>query len=264
MELNYIYGQKITAEIMKGRQMHDQMESETNVPIVLMPKSYADVLYRGLFTSYMALEALKQNRKTREVQVYGDIDGFKIVGKIDQLEIKDNEVVVQEDKTRSNDNIPSDAQILTHKAQVMLYRKLLDDMSAARYSAVSFRNAYRTSSLKITSEFTRQLESMQVARDLLGLEPITDAFFSAAEKLGRISDTLYIRYINQYSGKQIKLEKVNYTDEEMSTMLQFTMKYWKGERAAMPVPQDEKWKCNFCAFFGKECKVWWPQQKLGV
>ena len=51
MELNYIHGAKITAEIKKGRALHEELENETNVPIVLMPKSYADVMYKMIYTS---------------------------------------------------------------------------------------------------------------------------------------------------------------------------------------------------------------------
>ena len=262
MELNYLFGQKITAQIKKGKQIHGDLESETNVPIVLMPKAYADVMYKGLYTSYMALKTLKQNKKTREVSVYGALNGFKVVGKIDQLEIKESEVIVQEDKTRGSDNIPSEAQMLTHKAQVMLYRKLLQDIKDERYTVKAFKDSYRTSSLLITGEFKRQLESLGVERDLMGVEPITDAFFDGLRKIGKISDTLYIRYINQFTGNEIKLHKIKYSDDEMAQMIDFVMKYWNGEREALPVPMEEKWKCNFCAFFGKECKVWWPQSKL--
>ncbi len=262
MELNYLYGQKITAEIKKGRQIHGELESETNVPIILMPKSYADSFYRGLFTSLRALKALKENRKTREVQVYGSIEGFKIVGKIDQLEIKDDEVVVQEDKTRSNDNLPSEAQMLTHRVQVMLYRKLLDDIHSKKYDADNFKRMFGTSTLFLTSEFKRQLQSLEVENSMMSVNAVADELFSTFQGMGRISDTLQIRYINQFTGKQTKLEKIKYTDGEMDGIVKFVMEYWKGGRSAMPVPMEEKWKCNFCAFFGKECKVWWPQQKL--
>jgi len=264
MELNYIYGQKITSQIKKGRQIHGDLESETNVPIVLMPKTYSDFMYKSMYTSYMALKTLKEKNKTREVQVYGSIDNFKIVGKIDQLDLKDGEVVVQEDKTRGNDNIPSDAQMLTHKVQVMLYRKLLDDIISERYTVKTFRESYKTSSLLLTQEFRRQLESLGVERDLMGIDPITDAFFSSIRKMGRLSDTLYLRYINQFTGNVIKLHRLKYSDGEMTQMLDFVMKYWRGERESLPVPMEEKWKCNFCAFFGKECTVWWTQKKLGV
>ncbi len=263
MELNYLYGQKITREIRKGRRIHGDLENETNVPIVLMPVSYADFMYKSMYTSYMALKTLYEKKRTREVQVYGSLNGFKLVGKIDQLESKDGEIVVQEDKTRGNDNIPSDAQMLTHKVQVMLYRKMLEDMKEERYTRKQFEESYRTSTMTITGEFTRQLESLGAERELMSVSAISDAFFESVRKLGRISDTLYLRYINQFTGNVIKLHKLKYSGEEMAQMIGFVMQYWNGDREALPVPEEEKWKCNFCAFFGKQCKVWWAQKKLG-
>ncbi len=264
MELNYLYGQKITAQIKKGRQIHGDLESETNVPIVLMPKAYSDVMYKGLYTSYMALQTLQEKKKTREVQIYGAINGFKLVGKIDQLEIKDNELIVQEDKTRGNDNLPSDAQILSHKAQVMLYRKLIEDITTEKYTAKMFKESYRIPNLILTDEFKRQLETIGVEKELMKVDSMSDTFFESLRKLGKISDTLYIRYINQFTGNVIKLHKLKYSEEEMLQMLDFVLKYWNGDRKSLPVPMEEKWKCNFCAFFGKECKVWWPQKGLNV
>ena len=79
MEFNYKYGKKITAAIKAGTSLHEELEGEVNVPIILQPTGYADFLYKSLYTSYMALLALKKNKKTREVQVYGSISGYKIV-----------------------------------------------------------------------------------------------------------------------------------------------------------------------------------------
>ncbi len=264
MELNYIHGAKITEEIRKGKQIHGELESETNVPIVLMPRSYADFLYKGLYTSYIALKALQQNKKTREVQIYGSINGFRLTGKIDQLDIKDNEVVVTEDKTKGSDKLPSEAQMLTHRVQVMVYKKVLDDIHAKKYTSDNFKKAYRTYNLRITDEFARQLNALEVQKEMQGIDSISDMFFASLEKLDKISDTLCIRYINQSTGKLIDTHKFKYTDNEMSSVLDFVLKYWKGERESLAVPQNEKWKCNFCAFFGKECKVWWPQKGLGI
>ena len=262
MEYNYVYGAKITKEIKKGREIHGELESETNVPIVLMPRSYSDVLYKGLYTSYSALQALAKNGKTREVQVYGSINGFKLTGKIDQLDLKDSEVVVMEDKTRNSDRVPSGPQLITHTVQIMLYKKALDDIAEGRYTSENFKRSYRIQSLKISQEFERQLDALGVDRRLRGIDAISDSFFGSLQKAGRISDTLWIRYINQATGNVIKVHKFKYDEKEMSGILDFVLKYWRGERESLPVPEEEKWKCNFCAFFGKECKVWWPQQKL--
>ena len=61
MEYNYRYGRKITAQIKEGRAIHEELEGETNVPIILQPRNYPDALYRDLYRSYMALLSLHEN-----------------------------------------------------------------------------------------------------------------------------------------------------------------------------------------------------------
>ncbi len=262
MELNYIHGSKITEEIKKGRELHEELESEVNVPIILMPKSYADFMYKVLYTSVRALEALQKNKISREIQVYGAINGFTTVGKIDQLQIKDEELQVWEDKTRSNDNVPSEPQMLSHKVQVMLYKKMVEDLRAKIYTLEMFRKKYGITSLRITEEFARQLDALRVEKPMQTVEAVAQLYFDLFARLPRLSATLHIRYMNQFTGKEIKLYRFDYDENEMQKELDYVLKYWKGERESMPVPKGESWKCNYCAFFGKECKVWWPQKGL--
>jgi exonuclease V len=264
MELNYIYGAKITAEIKKGRKLHEAMENETNtpIPIVLMPKNFADVMYKILYTSCCALDSLIKNKIAREIQVYGAINGFTLVGKMDQLELRDGEVFVWEDKTKTSDNVPTEPQMLAHKVQVMVYRKMMADLIDRVYTIDMFRKKYGITTLRVSDEFARQLDMLEIPKQMQTVDAVAIKFFETFPKLGKISDVLHIRYINQFTGKEIKLYKFNYDEKEINKELEFVLKYWNGERESLPVPESEKWKCGWCGFFGKECKVWWPQKKL--
>lgn len=261
MEYNYRYGQKITKEIKSGKVMHDELESEVNVPIILQPKSYSDALYKSIYTSFMALKSFEENKKTREVQLYGSIGGYNVVGKMDQLEHKDGTVVISEDKTRSSDKVPTEAQQLTQRIQVMMYKKLMDDLKEGQYGFDNFKVGYHTQELKITEEFKRQLTAMAVDASLQDVTSISKKYFDSIKKVARTSDTLHIRYINQFTGKEIKLYKFQYKKEEMDEIIKYVLKYWNGTRKAMPVPEEEKWKCNWCVFYGKECKEWWTESQ---
>ncbi|EET90062.1 MAG: PD-(D/E)XK nuclease family protein [Candidatus Micrarchaeales archaeon] len=262
MELNYIVGPKITAEIKKGLAMHQDLEKESNVPVILQPKSYSDVMYKILYTNCVAIDTLKENKKSREIAIYGSANGYKMVGKIDELELKNGEVVVFEDKTRATDKVPSEPQMKTHKIQVMVYRKMLSDIAEGKYNEKNFKRSYDTQKLKITDEFQRQLAAIEVDKSMMTVDAVADMFFEKCRRIGKIGNTLYLRYINQFTGKVVKLHKFEYSESEFNSTMEFSLKYWNGEREALPVPFEEKWKCPFCAFFGKECKVWWPQQKL--
>jgi exonuclease V len=262
MEYNYRYGQKITREIKEGKTIHEELESEVNVPILLQPKNYADVMYKIMCTNVEALKALRAKKKTREVQVYGSVGGYTIVGKIDQLELIDGSVVISEDKTRANGNIPSDAQQLVHKIQVIVYKKMLDDLKEGLYGYQNYEAAYHINSLQITDEFKRQLDAMKIDGSMQDIPSMAKKFFNEVKSFDAISESLYIRYIDQFTGKEIKSHKVQYNKEEMDGIMKYILKYWNGERQSMPVPENESWKCRFCVFYGKECKVWWNQKAL--
>ena len=262
MELNHIHGAKITKEIREGRAMHEHMESEVNEQISLQPKGYTDALYKNLYSSYKALEALEAHGKTREVQIYGSLSGYRIVGKLDELDSEGSETMIIEDKTRGSDTVPSDAQALTHKVQVLIYKKMLQDIKDGRYTADNFKSSYAVRTMLLTPEFTRQLDALGIEKQLQNVASIADAFFASAIKINGVSDTLCIRYINQYTGKQTNLIKFKYDEKEVQEIVRYVMKYWSGGREPQPVPEAEKWKCNMCRFFGNECKIWWPQAGL--
>lgn len=262
MEYNYRYGQKITKEIKGGRVIHEELENEVNVPIMLQPKSYSDALYKKVYTSVEALRALKKNKKTREVQLYGSIGGYKVVGKIDQLEIRNNKVVISEDKTRANGNVPSKSQQLVHKIQVLVYKKLLDDLVNGLYNYNNFEVAYHIKTLNLTDEFKRQLDVMDIRSDAQNIQSIARNFFSMLQSFDGIDNTMYIRYINQFTGDEIKQHKLEYKGEEINGIIKYILRYWSGERESAPVPEQESWKCNYCVFFGEKCKVWWKQRGL--
>jgi len=262
MELGYLFGRKVTAEIKKGKDIHEILENETNIPVVLMPKSYADVLYKIFYTSTLAIETLYENGKSREIQIYGAVDGFPVVGKIDQLELRDGIISIWEDKTKANDNLPNEPQLHTHKIQVMLYKKLLDDILMKNYTEEKFKSTYGTLKLHLSDEFIRQLDAMKIKKEEQNLDFIIHKYFKSFFDMKKIDEFLHIRYINQFTGKEIKTYKFQYDEKDMNNSLKFVLGYWKGEREALAVPENEKWKCQYCGFYGKECKVWWPQKQL--
>ncbi len=253
---------KATAEIKKGKAIHEMMENEVNVPIELTPNSYGDSLFKTLYTTYKSLESLGETDRAREIQVYGSLNGFKLVGKIDEIRILKGQAVIIEDKTRSSDRVPGEAELITHKVQVMTYKKMLDDIHTGNYTSEDFKNVYGISRLKLTDDFLKQLSSIGLEDNQKSFSYLSDRLFELYRKVNTGS-SLYLRYINQFTKEEIKVLKFQYSSSEISKMLDFSLRYWKGDRDALPVPYEEKWKCNHCMFFGNECKVWWPQRKLG-
>ncbi len=264
MELRHLYVEKVkrTEEMKSGEMLHQELEEEANIEIELEPKGYADYIYKTLYMGYLGMTNLPNNKHTREVQVYGSLGAFRLSGKIDEIRLKDNELYIYEDKTRQKDELPNDSQKRTHIVQLLIYRKMIDDIRSGAYSAERFARDYSTKSLRMTPEFVRQFEVLGIDGGMQTIDSIADKFFDSIGSVKGVSDTLQVRYINQFSRKEIGTYKFTYDEKEVQNVSDFVLKYWTGAREALPVPSEEKWKCKYCSFFGKECKVWWPQNGL--
>jgi exonuclease V len=262
MELHHLFGRKITKEIKAGRKMHEALENESNAPVALEPRSYADYLYKQLYTGGLGIATMEKSGLTREIPVYGSINGYKLVGKIDQLNVGPNkEVIITENKVRTNDKSPSDAQIESNKIQLLFYKKMMDDIQSGSYTSENFKRSYGTNTLKVTEEFVRQINALGVRKEMQSIDAVADFFFKSVANMGKVGDDIVLKYVNQFTGETIKMCTLKYDSGEMSRASDYVMKYWRGERESLPVPESEKWKCNICMFFGKECKVWWPQNE---
>ncbi|MGC8730360.1 MAG: PD-(D/E)XK nuclease family protein [Candidatus Micrarchaeia archaeon] len=261
MELKHLFAQKKNEYMKEGTLLHEALEEEVNIPVVMEPKTYADSLYKSIYTSYLGLKEITKNRLTRELIIFGSLNGFKIVGKIDQLEYKDGKIIIEEDKTKAGDFIPEGVQSTPHKVQLILYKKMLEDISHSKYTIENFRVAYGTKNLKLSEAFINQLDAMGIEKRLQDIEQIAGEYFKIISSL-KISDTTKVRYINQFTRKEIGAQTFLYNEEEANEIIKFVLKYWNGEREAMPVPFEERWKCRYCQFFGKECKIWYPQKVL--
>ncbi|MCL4403324.1 MAG: exonuclease V [Candidatus Marsarchaeota archaeon] len=264
MELRHIYVEKVkrTKEMQEGEMLHQELEEEANIQIELEPKNYADYIYKSLYMGYLGMKNLPTSKHTREVQIYGSLGAFRLSGKIDEIRLKDDELYIYEDKTRQKDELPDGSQKRTHMVQLLVYRKMIDDIRSGAYGPEQFKRDYSTRSLRMTPEFTRQFDAVGIERELQSIDSMSESFFGTISDAKSVSDTLQVRYINQFTKKEIGTYRFSYDDKETKGVIDFVLKYWNGARESLPVPAEEAWKCRYCSFFGKECKVWWPQKGI--
>ena len=264
MELGYLYGKERTAEMRRGEEIHKNIETMTNIPVELKPTSYSDSFYRSLYISYLSASTLRERLVARELSIFGSVNGFRIAGKIDEVRYEDGKVVVYEDKTKNSDNEPSRAQISSHEMQVLLYVKMLNDVKNGSFTLSNLAKGWDTGAMAITESFNAQLDTMGVSRNERSVNAIADRYMSSLRGVGEVSDVAFIRYTNAKSGNIIKSCRVEYSQRDIEERLGYAMVYWNGLRDAKPVDEREKWKCNYCPFFGKQCTVWYkePQKVL--
>jgi exonuclease V len=262
MELGYLYGKKETFEMRSGSAAHKEIESILNIPVNLKPESYADSFYKGLYTSYLAVHTLPERGVAREINIYGSANGFKIAGKIDEIKLEDGSIAVYEDKTKTSDKEPTEAQILSHSMQVELYIKMMNDIKSGAYTFENFAKSYHIADMDLTPDFVRQLDSTPgISEEAKGIEGIARLYFSSIRESGQTISKAYLRYINSVTGNIIKTYSIDYDEKAFMEKLRYALEYWSGAREAKPVEEKEKWKCNYCQFFGKQCTVWYEKKQ---
>lgn len=257
MELYYTNGSKQTYAMQQGAAIHEKMQGEVYVPLTVEPESWADRLYKTAYENILTLSTLRKDSLGRELKVYGSLNGYTVVGQIDELRMANGKVTIVENKTTDAGRKLGAEYTRPHIVQVMLYRKLLDDIRARRYGCQNFSVYYKLDGLKLSEGFVTGLRSIGLKDGLLGLREIYTKMFDDMASLPDLSDLLIVHYLDRSTRQSITEMAVSYDASAINKDILYAMKYWTGERDAAPVPENEKWKCRMCRFFGKECKVWW-------
>lgn len=266
MELNYLHGKKYTRAMQKGKALHEGLQAELETTIDVEPLNYADFLYKEAYENHLAMNSLVRRGVGREIKVYGSVAGYKLAGKIDELKLRDGKVAVVEIKTRElsarldgtrTARSIGETTMRPHRVQVMLYKRMLDDLKEGNYTFENMAAAYDLRTQRLTERFLSQLKLLGVDAAMMNLESIYGVFFEQIKSMPELSNRLELRYVDRFTGKEFESISVEYNREDADRTISDAMGFWNGERESRPVTKEENWKCTFCKFFGKECKVWW-------
>ncbi|MDE1847252.1 MAG: hypothetical protein KGH52_04315, partial [Candidatus Micrarchaeota archaeon] len=140
---------------------------------------------------------------------------------------------------------------------VMLYKKLLDDLQSRSYTYQNFYNAYGIKNMKLSDKFVAQLDLLGIDQKVRSFDSVYAMMFEQLYAAPQVSEKLVLSYVDRYTGNEFATVNIEYNKADFEKILVDAMGYWLGSRAARPVEKEESWKCNFCRFYGKECKVWW-------
>ena len=256
VELGHMYGAKRTKYMERGSQLHEKWQSKVFVPLTVETRNSADWMYKTAYENYQTMRSLSEKHVGRELFLYGSINGYKITGKIDELRIANGKVVVVEDKTTKSDNLDNIYK-KSHMIQIMLYRKLLQDLKESKYAYQNIAASYGIETARMSDEFQKGLVEIGIRDELRSLPAMFKQMFSSISAMPELDNNLILRYSDMTSGDVFGEITVSYEDSEFSKELIDVMGYWNGQREARPVPESERWKCTRCEFFGKQCTAWY-------
>ncbi len=256
MELNAMHGSRRTWAMKKGASIHKVMQDEVYEELKAEPMNYADRLYKEAYENCLNISRLKAEGVCREIKIYGSINGYTIVGKIDELRLVDGKIMIVEDKTTKHAEDISEEKMRPNKVQIELYRKLLGDAVDGSYSYANFSSTYRIEGMQLSEEFKDSLIDQGVGQDMTGLRAIWNRFFDLLKTFSGMSDNMEINYRSRQTGDLLVKVNMVYSKQRPDKEMIHARGYWNGERESLPGVEEEKWKCKMCQFFGNRCTVW--------
>ena len=260
MELSYLYGFKTNKAMDKGSAIHQQMQVQVYRELTVEAVTWPDKMYKTAYENILTMGTLMEKGVARELKIYGAINGFLVVGQIDELRMAGGKIVIVENKTtgdRSGKMSPEYTR--PHFVQALLYRKLLEELRKQLFNFQNLDAYYKLSLSSLSPTFIAGLKSIGVKDDLLSIKGIYTSMFEKMGRLPELSDDVLIHYVNRSNNEVVADLTVKYERDSLNKDLIYAMKYWNGERDASPVPETEKWKCRVCRFFGDKCLTWYQK-----
>ena len=223
-------------QVVRGSELHLARELESEEYVDITVQSDEDVFAIKIFNLINHLNDSKEI--SREVPIFGWIQNIFLMGKIDEIQRKDNLLKISEFKTRKKAFLPGKAQQDTHKLQVMIYQYLMSQIS--RLDAKRTCDKLRLNPEKKLGEDVIKHTSVETLRDLLCILQLQPQV--------TLSDKLLIEYSCQEQDAVFAKIDVSYDETWMLEKVEKCQQYWLGQRPAEGVDIEEAWKCSMCDF----------------
>ena len=232
-----------------GEAIHMNLQKEVYKELSVEPVNYPDVFYKNAYENILTMKSVVDNGKGRELKIEGDIDGFTIRGKIDELLVENGETVIVENKTTNRENgTHMDALREMHSVQAMVYRMLFKDILEKRYTFKRYYDTNGVSRMKLSPQFVQGLKEIGIKDDMINIGAICLSMFEGYQQLPKISDTLMIRYLDRGSREVIEEVRIKYDAQWLKKILDRDFLFWNKKKSPEPVPKEESWKCKSCYF----------------
>ncbi|KAK3587586.1 hypothetical protein CHS0354_032786 [Potamilus streckersoni] len=237
--------------MLQGSSLHLARELAVHDIVSVEVMSSEDIWAVKLLNLLTAVQGFLDGIKiAREIPVFGtlyDNDTF-LVGLVDELRFDPDNYTIElvELKTRQARSFPSKAQQTQHNLQVMLYKKLFDNLVQGKVSKEVMVKHLHISLDKELGEGVRnnmgdKLLSCKTLREL------TDHLFERLQCLTCVSG-LSIEYVHQESQETMFHHSVVYDENLLESQIHHYMGFWRGNRPPEGVDIEEAWKCQRCDF----------------
>lgn len=254
VELSLQFPRQDTEESIAGTDIHKDLMLELVNEISVGTMKREDEVYAGLLNIRTGLEQLLDEGMTRELKVFGRAAGFPVSGIVDQVSIKSGVATVLDHKTRKKPTLPPPPSMKTTEIQVMLYKKLLDDLRLGKYRYDDFIEDTGLDRLeRISPEFRDELINNRFEVDTDSVPEMAKRVIDMYRALPEISEYIIVKYIHQDTMDHLGDRVVLYDEGHLEDKLKHAGKFWDSSRKACRVGFREKWKCNYCEYRNSLC-----------
>ena len=229
-----------------------EMYTEGEMTEISIPSVEDEFALRAL-TLFECLNDFLSGKKkiAREIPVMGmPFDqNIVVLGIIDELRYDpdSHELTISEYKTRVKPCRPTGDLKLIHKLQVLLYKKIFDDLTRGQFDKFAMAKSLHLDADK------------ELGSDLL--EVIRSSGFNETRTFGSLCDLmtqiclrfkpvakLEIEYHSQYDNQLLGVVEVKYDDIWLQNISLRLMLVWQEKRRAVGVDVRGAWKCKQCHY----------------
>lgn len=247
--------QEDTSEMIAGTEIHKDLMLEIVDEVKVCMMTDEDRIYALLLNIDTGLGQLASNGIARELRVFGRASGYPVSGVIDEIFIRDNTVIVLDYKTRKTPTLPPPASMRTTEVQVMLYRKLLEDLCKGVYRYEDFASDLKVDKMgDISPEFKDELIACGFDLKTISVAKMARSVFKKFSNVPEPSDYIVVRYKYQATGDHIGDKVILYDAGYLKKKLDFAAEFWDGKRKACKVRKREAWKCKYCDYKDSLCE----------
>lgn len=238
-----------TTEMQAGLATHAKLEAQVSVLVEVAVETPEDVWALKLLNTIQGIHQLLSEGMTRELYIFGELEGIFVRGVIDQLDIQDDGcLLLVEHKTRRHASLPSQAQQRGTALQVMMYCHLLERLGQLLEGSLLELIAER--GLSATSELSATLKQhahRTLVMPISNLPSVLEQLSYAVAALPPCS-IAEVRYQWQQDGTELGRELVVYESDILLQHVLSHIRFWKGHIAPSKVRDTDLWKCHRCLF----------------
>jgi exonuclease V len=233
--------------MVKGEDMHSEKEQELYDFVEVKPKTPEDRILLKIHNTITALEGLRADGVAREIPLWGKLKSLKVVGIADELQMKDDGLVLCDTKTRKSPTMPRIAQSRTTQFQLMTYEKLINSIISGTYDPWHLLKHYwKNSNARASEDFIQQHKELGQEFEPNILKAVQRAF-TLFQEMPPVKN-LTVSYEFQEDGSLIGKDEFSFDSKTFWENIDFCEGFWIGERKAMPVGEYNSWKCNYCEY----------------